>query len=386
MQRVDSLAVVDVETTGLGNRDRIIEIAVILLDPLSLETTDEFDTLVNPLRDVGPTRIHGISASMVSAAPLFEEISGHLATLLHKSILIAHNLPFDARFLSNEFARTPVQGDLGHGVCTLRATKQKLSVACDSLGVQHQGAHRALDDARATAEIFRKLRASGMPIEGESASLEGPSPINFTRTLRREHVGGAERKTAIPPLRWALPADGDAELSYLNMLDRYLDDGILSDAERGALHELANLYGIADHVLELHTAYVQAIRQAAWRDGILTHEEASHLEQTAGMLGVILPEFQPPTSAPEIYLEKTLDQGLRVCFTGEAEVEGRSWQRSELHALAVRNGLVPVDTVTKKSCDLLVAADISTASGKAKKARDWGIHVMSVDEFVRGLT
>ena len=63
--------VVDVETTGFGRQDKILEIAAIALDPTTWEIVDEYDTLINPQRDVGPTGVHGISASMVEAAPTF---------------------------------------------------------------------------------------------------------------------------------------------------------------------------------------------------------------------------------------------------------------------------------------------------------------------------
>lgn len=70
----DRFAVVDVENTGLYNSDRLVELAVVTLDD-SGRTIDEWDTLINPQRDVGPVHIHGITASMVSAAPLFAEIA-----------------------------------------------------------------------------------------------------------------------------------------------------------------------------------------------------------------------------------------------------------------------------------------------------------------------
>ena len=66
------IAVVDVETTGLSpwRHDRIVEIAVVLLSPDG-EIEDEYESLVNPGRDVGPTSIHGISASdLIDAPPL----------------------------------------------------------------------------------------------------------------------------------------------------------------------------------------------------------------------------------------------------------------------------------------------------------------------------
>ena len=61
-------AVIDVETTGFGKSDRVVEAAVVLLDPNNLNIVDEFETLVNPLRDIGAIHVHGITASMVGEA------------------------------------------------------------------------------------------------------------------------------------------------------------------------------------------------------------------------------------------------------------------------------------------------------------------------------
>lgn len=61
--------VADVETTGFGKHDKIVEIAIVAMDPESWETVDEYDTLLNPKRDMGPTGVHGISASTVEVAP-----------------------------------------------------------------------------------------------------------------------------------------------------------------------------------------------------------------------------------------------------------------------------------------------------------------------------
>jgi DNA polymerase III epsilon subunit-like protein len=63
---IAEFAVVDVETTGLFHRiDRIIEIAVIRVDGNG-NLVDEYVTLVNPNRDLGPTHIHGITAKEVN--------------------------------------------------------------------------------------------------------------------------------------------------------------------------------------------------------------------------------------------------------------------------------------------------------------------------------
>ncbi len=72
---------VDVETTGLYTADRVVEVAAVTVSADG-RVIDEWDTLVNPGRDVGPTSLHGITASMVSPAPGFEEVAMALASRL----------------------------------------------------------------------------------------------------------------------------------------------------------------------------------------------------------------------------------------------------------------------------------------------------------------
>src|SRR3982751_954670 len=104
-EAVVSVAVIDVETTGLSPRtDRVVEVGVVLLDERG-EVEAEFETLVNPGRDVGPTRLHGIRAADVVAAPTFAEVAPYLRSVLTGRTLVAHNALFDLRFLAREFAR-----------------------------------------------------------------------------------------------------------------------------------------------------------------------------------------------------------------------------------------------------------------------------------------
>ena len=63
-------------------------------------------------------------------------------------------------------------------------------------------------------------------------------------------------------------------------------------------------------------------------------------------------------------------------------MDGKKFDRTDLEAWAAQAGLQPVSSVTKKGCDLLVAADPSSMSGKAKKARDYGKPIMSIEDFV----
>ena len=83
----------------------------------------------------------------------------------------------------------------------------------------------------------------------------------------------------------------------------------------------------------------------------------------------------PPAERVELGL------GTRVCFTGEAIVDGHVANRAMLEKIATLAGMLPLKSVTKK-CDVLVAADPLSQSGKARTARDRGIPIISIQDFL----
>lgn len=80
--------------------------------------------------------------------------------------------------------------------------------------------------------------------------------------------------------------------------------------------------------------------------------------------------------------QAALVAGARVCFTGSATDGGVPMDRADLEDLARERGLEAVKNVTKTKCDVLVAEDPASQSGKAKKAREWGKPVLSVEHFL----
>jgi DNA polymerase-3 subunit epsilon len=158
-------AVIDTETTGFGPQDRVIEVGVVLLGP-ELEPEGEWDTLINPHRGLGPTHIHRITRELVADAPDFAATAGPLAGQLQGRVIVGHNLSFDARMLNQEYDRLGAGRPLGRafGVDTLELTRSlKMSATgvytlehlCGPFAIGLAGAHAALADARATAELFR---------------------------------------------------------------------------------------------------------------------------------------------------------------------------------------------------------------------------------------
>ncbi len=279
------LVVIDCETTGLGQHDRIVEITALTLNPQTWEPVDEYDTLINPERDVGPVGLHGITASMVEAAPTFSEVAVALARRLHGSILIAHNLSFDTRMLAYEFDRLGVPFNAGSGLCTFRATGEKLIAACHKFGIALNVQHRALADARATADLAREVLADD-EADSEAATVCCVSEAVNPRTLRRESTdAGISELARIVSLAY-YPRSDEVLLQYFDALDWVLDDNHINDQERAAIEKLAVTLGLSNEVRqETHLTYLASIIAAAKRDGVVTEAEQHLISQIADALG-----------------------------------------------------------------------------------------------------
>lgn len=98
-------AVVDLETTGFSPLvgDRILEIGVVRIAGDG-STVDEYATLINPLRDVGPTHVHGITQEDVAQAPTFAEVVGDVLSRLAGVMFVGHNARYDRDFLAAELS------------------------------------------------------------------------------------------------------------------------------------------------------------------------------------------------------------------------------------------------------------------------------------------
>jgi DNA polymerase III subunit epsilon len=143
----------------------------------------------------------------------------------------------------------------------------------------------------------------------------------------------------------------------------------------------------------LHLAYFQAVATIAWADNILTDGERSDLAKLAVLLRVpeaaVQTALEPPAGGPSPSLENVpttelaqfkLHAGDIVVLTGDMARPREDWA-IELESL----GLVWINYVNKK-VRLLAAADPDSLSGKAAKARDYGITIVSEDGLTRLIT
>lgn len=167
-------AVLDLETTGTGRSCRIVEIALVRLDPQG-RITEEWETLVHPGIAIPNADIHGIDDALVAGAPSFAEIAGTLAAKLHEHVLVAHNLrSFDGPILEAHFAEVDgIDLSLGSGLDTMPTPRVKLVDLCARHGVQLNPdvAHTALGDTRALTKALQSGMAHLAPA-GSAVTVE----------------------------------------------------------------------------------------------------------------------------------------------------------------------------------------------------------------------
>lgn len=185
-------AIVDIETTGGSPvTSRITEIAIFLFD--GKEVVDEFTSLINPECYIPPniTRLTGITNEMVANAPRFYEVARRIVEITEGATFVAHNVPFDYKFIQTEFKR------LGYDynrptLCTVRLARKhmpgypsySLGNICDNLGISINGRHRAAGDALATVKLFQELLhiSPNLATEGQDA-LSSHAPNLNSKTI-----------------------------------------------------------------------------------------------------------------------------------------------------------------------------------------------------------
>ena len=157
----NSFVCFDFETTGLGKNDKIIEIgAVKVIDGYMVS---RYSSLVDPKVEIEPmiTQITGITNEMVAGKPTIDELMPSFYEFTQGLPMIAHNAPFDCRFLERDskacgfFFDNDVFDTLTFAKKVLPALPSyKLTALTQALGLDHSEAHRAWCDAECTARLY----------------------------------------------------------------------------------------------------------------------------------------------------------------------------------------------------------------------------------------
>ena len=175
-------AVVDLETTGLRDSDRIVEAGVVLVQAGAVR--GELELRVRPGEDGART-----------VAKVVEFAGG--------AVLCGHNLRFDLRFLDRELRAggvrlaVPVLDTLALARRLVRPRTPRLALAelADFLGLACRPEHRALADARATAELLGRL----LELAREAGARSVGDVLALARPRAGPRAGAATREPADEP-------------------------------------------------------------------------------------------------------------------------------------------------------------------------------------------
>jgi len=345
------IAMLTVGDEGRMSRPRPVELAVAFDDGTAVAT------LINPQRDLAAARQrYGITVSDVLLAPTLAEAWGVLAPMLVGCTPVGVGVDETLGLIDFELKRLGLVVALPLGV----------DVPYSVLGAEHRkaaAAGTALERARAALDACSR---SGADTSGSSPFDEPePSESSSGHLVSRTPEEPTPASAHLPGLSALLDVSRGIGTTLLGL------DSVETESGADTPWHAAARHSVADQ-----------LRAAASRVP-LTPVALGRLRDVEKLLGVAIVDESVEAALAGADIATVLVPGARVCFTGTAEDHrGRLVERDEMHDLATSAGLVPVASVTKTRCEVLITAEVGSQSGKARKAREWGKPVFSAAEFL----
>ncbi|MEQ8673338.1 MAG: helicase C-terminal domain-containing protein [Aggregatilineales bacterium] len=199
------LVAIDLESTGLNvNTDKIIEVGAVRLKDGKI--VDEYSTMVNPGIPIPTitTHITGIQQEDVAHAPTIDKVLPDIIKFVGDAVMIAHNVTLDMGFLQDTHGILRANKSIDtYDLATILlpgAPRYNLNSLTTQVGIELENAHRALDDAKATALLYWALweRILKLPhsvvqeISAASANIEWGTSLVFTMALRESTTSSRE--------------------------------------------------------------------------------------------------------------------------------------------------------------------------------------------------
>lgn len=157
--------VFDIETTGLSKfTEEITEIGAVKVRDMKI--VDTFSALVNPEKSIPHEIVNltGITNEMVKDKETIKDVMPKFLEFVGDNPVVAHNATFDIGFirekcskLSLEFNPTVLDTlSLSRWLVT-ELKRHKLNILTKHFNISLENHHRAVDDAKATGEVFIRL-------------------------------------------------------------------------------------------------------------------------------------------------------------------------------------------------------------------------------------
>jgi len=189
-----SVAFCDVETTGLGNDDRIVSfgaIGMISRDLAKGRADLEYLYLVfDPARANrrAAEQIHGFSDSALRLQDPFAVHAGDIRRFLTSyELFVAHNAAFDLRFINREMRLSGLPALSRPIYCTMKGYRAldlggsaALSAICRHIKLARSGdLHDALEDAWLAMQIYLWLHGCPLPRRFRGSLPRSPSNLRY---------------------------------------------------------------------------------------------------------------------------------------------------------------------------------------------------------------
>lgn len=198
--KMTSFIVLDIETTGINPMEaKITEIGAIKVK--NDHIVEEFNVLIDPQTPIPENivALTGITNEMVEGCPSIEEVLPEFLSFVgdERLPIMGHNIMFDYSFLKYNATLLGYKFEK-EGIDTLKIAKMTLSDLesrslenlCYYFQLVHTRAHRALDDTKATYELYKKLYGMyGMTHEG----IFEPKPLQW-RPKKKSPMTEKQRK------------------------------------------------------------------------------------------------------------------------------------------------------------------------------------------------
>lgn len=240
------IVALDIETTGLDPKnDSIIEIGAVKFT--GNRASAEFSKLINPRKPINQfiTNLTGISNAMVMNAPLIGEVLPEIQEFIGDAIILGQNIDFDLGFFKKfgafRYNDTIDTYELA-SVLMPSAPRYGLGSLSNQLGVILTNAHRALDDAKATMQVYQQLyrKIEELPVDlvaeilrlAKDLQWQGEIPFRWAlkslsaQGIQPRKIGNegedlfinsekAVRSKSLQPLEPTEPIDGEELASLL---------------------------------------------------------------------------------------------------------------------------------------------------------------------------
>lgn len=225
MKGLENFVCVDLETTGLNPKtDRIIEIGMVKVREGKI--VDQFSSLINPRQQLEERieQITGITQKELENQPLQTEILPQILEFLEEDVFLGHRVLFDYSFLKRAFTNEKIPFER-KGIDTLKIARKvvadceskSLPKLCSHYGIEYHP-HRALSDALATVELYRKL--SELYYEEE---LFAPKPLIFKVKKESPITEAQIQRLTLLLERHNLPCAAEITSMTRNEASRYID-------------------------------------------------------------------------------------------------------------------------------------------------------------------